>query len=136
MDLRVAAYGVIVREERILLARLTGPGLERWTLPGGGIDAGEHPEHAAIREIREETGYEASVGRLLGIDSLVIAAEQRVPRAEVPIQGLRIIYAASVVGGELASEVDGSTDMAVWFPLDDLPNCVELVAAGIDLWER
>ena len=61
---RVAAYAVILRDEQILLARLAPylvPG-ELWTLPGGGIDFGEHPRDAVVREVHEETGLEVTVG--------------------------------------------------------------------------
>ncbi len=37
-----------------------------WDLPGGGIEAREDPGAAAIRECREETGYEIEVERLVG----------------------------------------------------------------------
>jgi 8-oxo-dGTP diphosphatase len=36
-----------------------------WNFPGGGIEAGETPEEACIREVKEETGYEVKVMRLL-----------------------------------------------------------------------
>ncbi|HEX6935610.1 MAG TPA: NUDIX hydrolase [Actinomycetes bacterium] len=54
---RVAAYGVVHDSAgRVLLARLTDrtshPGW--WTLPGGGVDHGEHPEAAVVREVWEE----------------------------------------------------------------------------------
>ena len=61
---RVAAYAVILRGDRILLSRLA-PRItpdELWTLPGGGLDHGENPRDAVIREIREETGLDAMVG--------------------------------------------------------------------------
>jgi 8-oxo-dGTP pyrophosphatase MutT (NUDIX family) len=53
--MRIAAY-VICRDdrERFLLTRLvTADGAPRWTLPGGGLDPGEHPEDGALRELTE-----------------------------------------------------------------------------------
>lgn len=71
MDIRVAAYGIITDGSQILLAHWNERGHSGWTLPGGGIDPGEDPADAVIREIFEETGFQAEVTGLIGIDSLV-----------------------------------------------------------------
>ena len=135
MDMRVASYGVIIRDGMLLLAHWNENGHHGWTLPGGGIDPGEDPADAAIREIREETGYDATLVRLLGIDSMLVAAKDRL-WGTGPLHGLRIIYEAAIVGGELTNELDGSTDEARWFPLVEVPQLktVSLVQVALRLY--
>ncbi|MFF3026439.1 MULTISPECIES: NUDIX hydrolase [unclassified Microbacterium] len=119
MDMRVAAYAVVTDDDdRILLARWIDGRRVAWTMPGGGLEAGEDPEAAVRRELREETGYSVKVGELLGIHSRVIPATQRVQKSDSPLHTLRIVYRASVTGGKLRFETEGSTDMAEWFPRD------------------
>ncbi|MEJ3405662.1 NUDIX hydrolase [Rathayibacter sp. YIM 133350] len=135
MDIRVAAYGVIIRDGQILLSHWNEHGRNGWTLPGGGIDPGEHPADAAVREIHEETGYSASLERFLGIDTHVIPARNRPAHILRPLQALRIVYRAAIVSGELTHEVGGSTDEARWVDLDDVARLktVELVRVGLSL---
>ncbi len=121
MDIRIAAYGVIIRDDEILLSHWNEHGRSGWTLPGGGVDDAEHPVQAATREILEETGYEASIDRLLGIDTMVVPAEKRHTGSE-PLYAMRIVYRATVVSGELRNEVGGSSDEARWFPLAEVPS--------------
>jgi 8-oxo-dGTP pyrophosphatase MutT (NUDIX family) len=102
-------------------------------MPGGGIDPGEHPEDAAVRELREETGYDVALDGLLGVDSIVVPAERRAVAGGLaptePLHGIRIVYRAHVVGGELTVEADGSTDDVAWHRLEDVDSLdrVELV---------
>lgn len=134
----MAAYAVCVRHEQILLARwVARDGTKRWTLPGGGMDHGEDPIDTAVREVEEETGYDAEMTALLGVDSI----RRRYPRklgTFADFQGLRIIYEARITGGSLRPETGGSTDLAAWHPLaavEDLDR-VELIDTGLRLWRE
>lgn len=133
MDIRVAAYGVIVRDGQVLLTHWHEG--RQWSLPGGGIEAGEQPADAAVREIFEETGFVASLGRLLLSDSIVIPAEDRMHGTD-DLHAIRIVYEASIVSGELTHELDGSSDEARWVDLDalhELPR-VDLVTIALEAW--
>jgi ADP-ribose pyrophosphatase YjhB (NUDIX family) len=116
---RVGAYAVVERDGALLLARWVDSDPPRWTLPGGGLDHGEDPRLGAIREVEEETGYRVELRQLLTVESF----RQLVDRPDGPVdhQAICIIYSAEVVGGELRHEVGGSTDVAAWVPLADIP---------------
>jgi 8-oxo-dGTP pyrophosphatase MutT (NUDIX family) len=137
-ELRVAAYAVCVRDERMLLARwVARDGARRWTLPGGGMEHGEDPYDTVVREAEEETGYTVEPVTLLGLDSI----RRTYPRplgAHADFHGLRIVYEGRVTGGELRHETDGSTDMAAWHPLEAVPGLqrVGLVDVGLRLWRE
>lgn len=136
-DTRLAAYAVIIDDrDRILLALWNEGDAPAWTMPGGGVEFEETPAQGAVRELREETGYDVRLGRLLGVDSHVIAPEARLVRTERPMKSLRVVYEAEVVGGELAFEVGGTTDEARWIPLAEvvgLPR-VGLVDIALEMW--
>jgi 8-oxo-dGTP diphosphatase len=117
----VAAYAVVIRDDRVLLSRLA-PYLaptERWTLPGGGIDFGEHPRDAVVREVFEETGLHAEVGEHAWIDSALVTSWS----GEEERHAVRIVY-DGWVGADAPEprvmETDGSTVDARWHPLDDV----------------
>lgn len=136
MDMRVAAYAIIVDDdERILLSHWIEGRRAAWTLPGGGLEDGEEPERAVRREVREETGFRVVVDELLGIHSRVIPASKRIAETTSPLHTLRIVYRAHVVGGRLRYEVEGSTDRAEWFALHSLRNLqrVKLVDIGLEM---
>lgn len=124
---RVAAYGVCIEDGRILLARWIGPEGKYWILPGGGIDHGEHPHDAVIREFEEETGHHVVVERLLGIDS-----EHR-HEPERDYHALRVLYEVRIVGGELRNETNGSTDLAQWFDLGEVPDLPHVPSLDVAL---
>jgi 8-oxo-dGTP diphosphatase len=120
MDIRVSAYAVITdSENRMLLPHWMEHGFgSGWTMPGGGIEPGEDPSDAVVREVFEESGYRVDVAELLGIDNLVIPGDRRTPssgRSGVALQNLRIVYRAHITGGKLTVETEGSTDDVAWF---------------------
>ena len=129
---RVAAYALCTDGDTILLSRIaqgaTAFSDGKWTLPGGGIEFGEHPAAAAIRELEEETGLIGEIESLAGVDSW--SAQFVDPRDQVATD--RILYRVRVTGGELRSEVNGSSDACAWVRRDDLGDLplVDLALTG------
>jgi 8-oxo-dGTP diphosphatase len=118
---RVAAYNVCVdADNRLLLCRPSAiteaPG--SWTLPGGGIQFGEHPEVAAIRELKEETGFIGRITELLAVDSMHRPA--RAGEHAADYHSIRVIYRTTIESGSLAHETDESTDQAAWCTREEL----------------
>ncbi|QIG44852.1 NUDIX domain-containing protein [Nocardioides anomalus] len=135
-DTRLAAYAVVVDDsDRILLALWNEADQPLWTLPGGGVELLESLEDGAVREVREETGYDVALVRLLGVDTLVVSPEERTVDRGRWFRGVRVVYEARITGGSLQDEVDGTTDEARWIPLADVPDLprVELVDVGLRL---
>lgn len=136
-DTRVGAYGLIIRENRVLLAHWNdAKNSPSWTLPGGGLEVGEDPAAAAVREVLEETGYRVRLDALLGLDSLHFGPGEGIDVSPRPRHSLRVIYLASILGGDLRVEVGGSTDDTRWFDLDEVASLtrVSLVDAALGLW--
>lgn len=121
---RLAAYAVIVRDDQILLARLAEKVTtkELWSLPGGGVDHGEDPRDAVVREVYEETGLRAEVDLTAHVFSMHVADSWRRGR-RVDAHSVRIVYEGWVPADSPSprvTEVDGSTAEAAWKPLADV----------------
>ena len=138
-DIRTGAYAVLVDDtERILLALWNERAVRAWTLPGGGVEPGETPEDAAVREVREETGYDVELVRLLGEDRFTVPSGERLDGGSRPLLSVRLVYEARIVSGQLTAEVDGTTDEAAWIPIGDVPRLerVALVDVALRLAQR
>ncbi|MDQ5819995.1 MAG: NUDIX domain-containing protein [Actinomycetota bacterium] len=110
---------VIVEDGRVALIKRVRESRTYYLFPGGGVEDGETPEHAAIREAHEELGVDVELGE---------------PRYEEDFDRSRFVYFdARIVGGEFgtglwpdhaerdaeARERSG-THEPVWTPIDEL----------------
>ena len=133
---RLGAYAICRDAQgRVLLARCGDgePEPGAWTLPGGGVEWGEHPDDAVVRELEEETGLQGVRGRVLGIYSRTWLRTAERPRP--PFQHVGIVYEVSSFTGTIRAEVDGTTDACEWFAKEDLAviQLVDLAAFGVAL---
>lgn len=106
---RPCAYAVIVDDGNLLCLEVRG----RLHLPGGGIDAGEDPKAAIVREVFEETGYRAEVRGEIG------RANQFFPttREGVPLNKVATFYRTIVdlSSGGIGEESD---HLVRWVPVN------------------
>jgi ADP-ribose pyrophosphatase YjhB (NUDIX family) len=114
-SLVVGGSAVVVNNEgRILLQRRRDSG--NWALPGGAMDIGETFAQSVIREVKEETGFDVRIERIVGIYSdpgHVFAYDDGEVRQE-----FNICLACTTIGGELAVSSE-STDVR-FFVLDEV----------------
>ncbi|MDX3118127.1 NUDIX hydrolase [Streptomyces scabiei] len=121
MSFRLAAYAVCIEGGRVLLARhVSSKGESNWTLPGGRVEHAEDPFDAVIREVAEETGCDAVVERLLGVDSRVIPAAERAVPGGPEHQNVGVFYRVRIIGGRLRPEPNGEIAESVWTSIPDV----------------
>lgn len=108
VDVRAAVF----RDDRILLVREISDG--GWTLPGGWADVGDAPSLAAIREVREESGYDVKATKL-------VAAYDRDKHAHppIPFHAYKLFFLCDLVGGE--AKTSNETDGVDFFTEEKLP---------------
>jgi 8-oxo-dGTP diphosphatase len=104
---------IIVHDGRVLMARRRQQeGKLLWAFPGGGIEAGESPEEAAVREVAEEVGLEVAAVQVLG---------DRVH----PQSGVHMTYVACrVVAGEASVVDEEELAEVVWLEHGQIPEYV------------
>ena len=118
---RLAAYGLVLSERGVLATQFSDltavPNL--WGLPGGGIDPGESPAQALVREVMEETGQQLEIRQLVDVQT-----DHWIGRSPGQVMedfhAVRIIYAAYSPSATdpVVNDVGGTTADAAWVSLD------------------
>lgn len=118
--MRIRAGIVLIQEDKVALIERHRAGLEYFVFPGGGVDEGESPEQAAVREAMEELGVE-------------VAIKQKVAEIQVGLKSRQIYFLVEQTGGEFGSgageeytDADPNSPeegiyIPVWMPIDQLP---------------
>jgi ADP-ribose pyrophosphatase YjhB (NUDIX family) len=111
------AGAVVVDGDRLLLVkRAIEPYKGCWDLPGGFLEADEHPADGARREVLEETGLEVEVGALIG---MYVDSYRGGPEPVDWHHSLNVFYVARPVGGAISPNAESSEIR--WFRRAELP---------------
>jgi ADP-ribose pyrophosphatase YjhB (NUDIX family) len=108
VDVRAAAFDA----GRVLLVRESEDG--RWTLPGGWADVGDAPSLAAVREVKEESGYDVVPTKLAAVYD-----RNRHGHPVIPFHAYKLFFICSITGGAAAHSFE--TDAVDFFDEDQIP---------------
>jgi 8-oxo-dGTP pyrophosphatase MutT (NUDIX family) len=116
MITRRGAMTVVLSEDRQKVLLLRREVFVLWDLPGGGIEQDEAPEAAAVRECREETGFEIEIERYMGqyLHQSIYGRGDQLTHA----------FRAHIIGGASRPSYLETTGMR-WCALGDLPRGVQ-----------
>lgn len=110
---RIRAVAVVIEQGHLLVMRRHRDDREYSVLPGGGIEHGETPHDACLRELAEETGLDGTIGALLPIPVD--------PGAPALYFAVRAAFEQPHLGGPEAGRANArNTYEPAWVPLDEL----------------
>jgi len=113
--LQKIVLGIVIKEDKVLIIQRSKEEKGsnnvklRWVFPGGEIEKGESPEHAVIREVMEETGYE--------VHPLNIISERKHPQFPVHVYYLACKLRLNKVW---SNSSDGEIKKVKWVELSEL----------------
>lgn len=115
LDVRAAVFNAA---GEILLVRETADG-DRWTLPGGWADVNLTPAENAAKEVREESGYEVEVKRL-------VALWDRTRQGHGPLafSVAKAVFLCAPTGGAARTSLE--TSGVGWFAKDAVPDDISV----------
>ena len=118
--MRVRAGIVLIKDNNVALIERHRAGLDYYVFPGGGMDEGETPEQAAIRETMEELGIE-------------VVIKQKVAEISLGPKSRQIYFLVEHVSGEFGTgtgeeftdsdpnDPDEGIYVPIWMPIEELP---------------
>jgi ADP-ribose pyrophosphatase YjhB (NUDIX family) len=109
---KVDVRSVVIKDNKILLVQESTDNC--WAMPGGWADVGDYPSQVAIRETKEESGYDVKPIKIIG----VFDANRTGRRLEF-FHAFKIIFLCELIGGE-AKTSDETLDVK-FFSFNELP---------------
>ena len=118
--MRIRAGIVLLQDSKVALIERHRAGIDYFVFPGGGVDEGETPEQAAVREAMEELGVE-------------VAIKQQVAEIQLGQNSRQLYYLVEQMGGEFGTGTgeeytDSDPDspeqgiyIPIWMSVDELP---------------
>ena len=110
------AAAIFDKEGRILLQRRSDNG--NWALPGGIMEVGERADETIVREVKEETGYDVKVARLIGVYSDPKHTTITYPEGDT-VAYVSLLFECVVTGG--SPELSDESTAVEWFAPTALP---------------
>jgi 8-oxo-dGTP diphosphatase len=116
---RIRAGIVLIQDNKVALIERHRAGLHYFVFPGGGVDEGESPEQAAVREALEELGIEVTI-------------KQRVAEIQFGPKSRQIYFLAEQTGGEFGTgsgeeftasnheDQEEGIYIPIWMPINEL----------------
>ena len=96
LSFRPSVYGVIIKDSKILLSKQW----DGYDLPGGKVELGETIKEALVREVKEETGVNVKVGKLICCEDSFF----KLPKDGKPVQSILIYYQCDFIDGEISTK--------------------------------
>ncbi|WJY01189.1 NUDIX domain-containing protein [Curtobacterium sp. 458] len=113
--LRLRAAAVAVRDGRVLVVLRERDGRRYAVLPGGGVEQGETPQRACLRELREETGLDGEVVALLPV-----GLERAAPAVYLHVEAGPGVPALATDAPERAGASPTNRYRPAWVPIADV----------------
>jgi ADP-ribose pyrophosphatase YjhB (NUDIX family) len=108
---KIDVRGAVLRDRKILLVQERID--DKWSMPGGWADLGEAPAEMVAREVREESGFEVRVEKLIAVYDA-----NRIEPMEF-YHAYKLIFLCTIVSGEAQASIE--TLGADFFAPEDLP---------------